>query len=307
MAASATKRMSAPIKSVGSETAAFLWHKIKGLMPDLYIAWIIAFIVTCWTKQFSLTEILKNLLLSSFDLLFLVHTGLSGFRANGAAWYLSAMLLAMAILYPILIRKRDLFLSLLAPLISVFLFGYMYQNWSGALGSPATWVGFATKGLIRGIAEISLGCVCYSLCQKLKPIQLTRLCRALLTFIEAGCYFFVIGMAFSHWHGKLDYLLVLSLSIGITITFSQKSYSAQIFKHPIYNWLGVFSYDLYLSHGFWSHAMNKMFPAKTYWQIFPYYLAIAFATAMFVMLVSKLLRQKLPTISEHLKKLLVQV
>lgn len=306
MAVSATKRMQNPIPSIGPDTASFLWHKIKGLIPDVYVAWVIGFIVECAYRGIPLGEWVRNFCYSAFDWLFLTQTGLMGFRANAVSWYLSAMLLAMAILYPIFVRKRELFLSLLAPLIAVLLLGYMYQSWKSGFGGPSSWTGFACKGAMRAVACICLGCVCYRINEKTREIKPTALCRGLLTILEFCAYLFVIVMAYDHRHSKLDFLMVLAYVVGVTISFSQKSFSSQIFRHRVFNWLGIFSFDLFLGHGFWSHAVSSIFPDLTYWQILPRYLAIDFATALVIMYTSKFIKKKWPAVSARLKRALLE-
>lgn len=306
MAVSATKRMQNPIESIGPDTANFIWHKIKGFLPNIYVAWVIGFIVECAYREIPAGEWVRNFGYSAFDWLFLTQTGLSGFRANAVSWYISAMLLVMAILYPIFVRKRELFLSLLAPLIAVLLLGYMYQNWKNALGGPSNWTGFACKGAMRAMAGICLGCVCYRINEKTRDLKPSALCRGLLTVIEFCAYFFVIAVAYNHVHSDIDFLMVLAYVIGVTISFSQKSFSAQIFRHRFFNWLGIFSFDLYLGHGFWSHAAKWLFPDLTYWQILPRYMAINLATAFVIMYTSKFIKKKWPAVTAKLKRALLE-
>ena len=306
MAVSAAKRMKKRQPySVGTETADFLWHKVKGLLPDVYVAWIAAIAVFHFARHLSVSETVRKVLFSIFDWLFLTQSGMSGYRFNGVTWYLSAMLLAMALLYPLLIWKRDLFLSWLAPLIAVFFYGYMYQAW-GNLSGPTSWVGFAMKGFIRAVAAISLGCFCYTLNQKWDRMKPTKLCRVLLTVAECGCYLFAVVMAFLSGHSKWDFIIVFFFAIGITLSFSQKSGSAQVFWHPCFNWLGIFSLDLYLSHAAWCYVMNELFPAKTYWQILPYYVMLSFFSAFVVMIISKWIGKRWGTFLAFLQKLMWQ-
>ena len=87
--------------SLGAETGAFLLKKYKSFCPEIIISYIFAFAVTYIGGK---TGFFKLLATSFSDVLLLGMTGLRIKPVNGAIWYLSSMLLAMAILYP-LVRK----------------------------------------------------------------------------------------------------------------------------------------------------------------------------------------------------------
>ena len=50
-------------------------------------------------------------------------SGMAGYRVNTVTWYISAMILAMLILYPLLIKYKDTFFFIIAPCLSIFLLG----------------------------------------------------------------------------------------------------------------------------------------------------------------------------------------
>ena len=305
MAASAVRRLQKPVESVGPETTHFIWRKVKGMLPNIYIAWVIAFIVETYGRHAPLGVSVNRFFYSAFELLFVTQSGLDFFRANSVTWYISAMLIAMAILYPILLRYPSLFLNLLAPLIAIFILGYLAELSSKAMGGPNISVGLTNKGMLRALAEISLGATCFSLNQLWKHIQPTKALSALLTVVESVCYLGVVAFAFNHGHSYNDFLMVLALAIGIPITFSGKSFLPSLFSHRVFHWLGAFSFDLYLSHGFWSHVMLPMFPQRSYLEILPIYLVAAVLTALFVHHASNLLRLATPSIKERLARVFI--
>lgn len=306
MAASSGKVHLTADQSAGPQTLRFLAKKVKKILPDIYIVWVIAFIVEACTRQWNFLQVIKNGMFTSFELLLVQQTGLKGFCANPVTWYLSAMLLAMALLYPFLIKNRSLFLCLAAPLITVFVTGYMFQNWSLGLKGPSVWLGFAFKGFIRAFAEISLGCVCYTLSQQLKACRPTKLFSILLAVLQTGCYLFIFIFALYGKHSALDFVVLLVMAIAITITFSENSILSGLLKSPGWAKVGRFSYDLFLSHGFWSHAMSAMFLHLNYWQKLPLYLAFSFLTALLVMYASSVLLRFWPAISAKIKMLLLR-
>ena len=94
--------------SLGKDTFYFIKRKISGLMPNIYVAWVIAFVVE-HIGEFHLITILIHLVQSFLELLLITETGLRLFLANSVSWYLSAMLLGMLILYPLMKKYKDTF------------------------------------------------------------------------------------------------------------------------------------------------------------------------------------------------------
>lgn len=91
-------------------------------------------------------------------------------------------------------------------------------------------------------------------------------------------------------HSQWDYILLILLAYGVLITFSGKGLVAPKLTHPIFGWLGAFSFNLYLGHGFWSHALEDFFPNLPYGQQLAIYCALSAGTALVIMYVSKLLQ-----------------
>lgn len=97
-------------------------------------------------------------------------------------------------------------------------------------------------------------------------------------------------MAYSYGHGgtKKDWLLVLLLAVSVICSFSQVSITDRFFSnHKIFNWLGEFSFSLYLGHGYWSHKISLLFPNLNYYQRMPIYIVISVITGLFIMYISK--------------------
>lgn len=285
LAASASKNMSAEV-SLGKDTFQFMKRKISGLMPNIYIAWIIAFLVE-HIDNFSIEEMCKHAVKSVWELLFLTESGLRSYSANAVCWYISAMLLVMLIIYPLLRKYKDTFFYIIAPLIVIFSMGITYQEWNN-LRVPHTWNGLFYKSLIRAVMEIALGCLCYKFSQAICKATYTRIAKVFWTILEWGGYTAVLIWVYGRIPSKMDWTLVLLLAVSITCTFSQVSITDRFFsRHKIFNWLGEFSFSLFLGHGYWSHKMKILFPDLDYWQRLPIYMGLAFGTGIFIMYVSK--------------------
>ena len=175
MAKSAEKRYDNQLNT-GKDSINFIFGKIKNLFPEILIAYIIGFFVEHLNENFTNKELIKDFISSIWELLFLNDSGLMGFRANAVVWYISSMLISMLILYPLLRKYKNTFLMIMAPLITIFIYGIMYQNLQ-SLRAPHYWNGFVYKGLLRALAAISLGCICYLLVRFIKNIIIQKFRR----------------------------------------------------------------------------------------------------------------------------------
>lgn len=110
---------------VGVETIRFLWGKVKALWPYYLPACAIGCLLFLLTKE--------NLHPGWFvpylpSLFFLQETGLSDASFTGLpSWYISSMLIAMAVLYPICRKFYFSFTSLFGLLLGILMTGALIQ------------------------------------------------------------------------------------------------------------------------------------------------------------------------------------
>lgn len=154
--------------------------------------------------------------------------------------------------------------------------------------------------------SILLGCVAYKISEYLKQKEFTNLSKILFSIVEFLGYAAVFVVSFFTGRGKEDWFLLLVLAVCITITVSNVSIWADWFSHPIFNWLGIFSYSLYLGHGFWSNSMVELFPELNYWTRIPVYLSISFATGLVIHFVSRGLRKLWKEKSQQIKRMFLK-
>lgn len=272
--------------SLGQTTFQFMKKKIVGLMPDIYIAWIVAFFVEHIGK-FSIQKMVKDAFTSIWELLFLTNSGLSGYRCNHVTWYISAMLLVMLFLFPLMRKYKDSFFYIIAPLSVIFLMGISCHTWDSYRGGNDIY-----RNIVRATIGLMLGCLCYKAGKKIRSTHYTSLGKILLTLLEWLGYGIVIAWSFNHRSSKMDWIMLLPLALAVTISFSQTSLTDSFFsRYGIFNKLGQFSFDLYLGHGYWSHKMKLLFPQLNYYQRLPIYIGLAIITGLFIMFTSGILKK----------------
>lgn len=128
MALSASKKPPAKIETLGSETVSFVFGKIKTILPYYIFGSVVTLLANVVYQGFESTFQPGKLLRAPFTVLFLQVSGIPSYNITGANWYLSAMFLSMLILYPLLRKQTDIFMKVIAPFVSIMLYGYMLRH-----------------------------------------------------------------------------------------------------------------------------------------------------------------------------------
>ena len=158
MVHSATKTAHDPAQ-IGRETFQFVVHKISRLFPYYLFSYAVSFIYMHLFQPVTYTpvQLLKEMAKSIIPFFFLNLSGLDGYEVVGATWYISAMILAMMFIYPLLLKNRNYFLWVFSPLVAVI--GYGIIRHEGF--QTTTWNGFYYGGMLRAFAGLCLGACTY--------------------------------------------------------------------------------------------------------------------------------------------------
>ena len=259
MAKSAARRANEPLDSLGRETTVFIWNKIKPLLFFYVLAVICSYSCTVVTKNFTVSQSVHNFLLGIWDLSFLRASGIKTYGLVRATWYLSAMFISMLALYPLLRRLKDQFTHILAPLITIFFLGFLSQKF-GNLDQYVNHYAFIFTGVMRALAEISLGCICYAVCEKLRTMNLTLFARILITLTQIAGYGAVLYWATDLPMKQFDFVMVAFLAVSITLSFSGQGILVPLFHGSFFTLLGKLSMVIYLNHMWIKDLLAKLLP-----------------------------------------------
>lgn len=238
---------------LGKETLLFIYKKIKNFFPYILVCFIGGLIV----KSIFSDMTIKDYVLSIWDLTFLRMAGFRTTVVNGNVWYISAMLLAMLILYPLLRKFKKNFVYLGAPIIVIFLAGILNHNYL-SLRTPEDWLGFFYKGFIRAFLELSLGTILYLICEKMKTLNFTKIGKISITLVEiVGFLIPFIMSQFVEKATTYDFIVLIIMSISIVIAFSEKTLEFKFFDNKIIYYLEKLSLPVYLSHIFIRTIINE--------------------------------------------------
>lgn len=253
MAKTALNKKDTKNQNLGIETLDFIWRKIKAFFPYVFICFVAGLIV----KSIFGTMEFGDYILGIFDLLFIRMAGFKETVVNGVVWYISAMLISMLIIYPLIRKYKYNFIYIVAPVI-VLLGGGWLNHTYGSLRVPDLWIGFCYKGLFRAFIELCLGSIIYSVSEKIKEINFTKIGTFLITIIEISLFTLpFITSQFIERATRYDYVVLFLLAIAIAFAFSEKTYFSNKLNNKFIYHLEKLSLPVYLSHTFLRTIINK--------------------------------------------------
>lgn len=284
-------------KGLFVENIRFNLDKISKFYPQYLIAFLIAFFLrNLVAMENSLSETLFNGLFTSGEVFLQAAAGIPHRRYyyNGPTWYLSAMVLAMFVLYPMARKNPKRFNTYIAPIL--VLLGYsnlanFFENYSITCGE---WIYFLDGGLLRGIAGISLGCVLFQICQAIREssYELSTPGRVLATVAEVALlalivYLMVAAKGLKNYKLAVDYLIIVSMAVLLLIVFTKSSYFSQIIGDGIGRFSAWISLPIYLNHRVWTYVLATVTPELTFRQNFLLYTGLTLVTALISIPLSK--------------------
>ena len=144
-------------------TISFLLGKIKAFYLPLCLANLVQLVINCLMNHVStLGGVLEKIWHFKWEFLllqcagFIQNPSFNGDYLIGPAWFLSAMMLSLAVIYPLAKHFRKLFVSIIAPLSIVFI----YSGFTQAYGTLNVGNGFRfviMDATLRAFAGISAG------------------------------------------------------------------------------------------------------------------------------------------------------
>lgn len=289
--------------SAGKETVQYLQKKISVLFPMILIAWILTFGLICSAQKLTSVAALQLFAERWWEILCLKMTGLDGGDVDNVVWAVSAIILSIAILYPLLRKYQDTMLYIILPISAALILGWLFQN--GALRTKQqNWYGFAYKGMLHGFAVVSCGVICFPIAQYLKQLHLTRFAKILVTVLKWACFLSVFAAMFVNFPNKGEYSFLLVLAVGIILTFSECGIDIGWYNRKIASALGKVSFPLLLSFMGIRNYWKVLFPEITEPNsITILYVLLSCMVALFVMLLSKIMNLLLQINSKNQKNI----
>ena len=238
-----------PQDSLGVSTARFLYNKFKALFLYLFPAVIISFILVSVAMRREFSKSFSRIPLLIFDFFPLREAGFRGDYVIGISWYLSAMFLALAILYPLCKKYRTTMTMIVCPVTAVLLYGALSFHY-GHMAIVTTFMdnSLISSGLLRGIAGCALGCTLYEICNYLSLKKVTMTGRVFFTSLEIIGFVFLISTMHNHPKSSYDFILIFVIFFLLLIGVGGISLSSLLFRGKIIKCFGTASTLIVLLH-----------------------------------------------------------
>lgn len=265
-------------KSIYDENIKAFIRKVKSFFPYILVAALFSIVISS-VGRFDPVKILTDVRDISIELFGLQMLGFIGNIATGVTWYISVLLIASFLLFPLLHTKRDLLVKYICPILSVAIYGYLFYT-GGCINHPGTWLGLCHKGLLRGFADIFFGIVAYTITDRIDSME-SRKYDVLFNIAEPICFFSVIAYAIFHGVSDgCDFFVLPLILLLVAISFSSRSLGRRIFRGRIWNFLGVFSLSVYLNHYYVVSTLLRLLPSADSVALVVMYVTISLVLAV---------------------------
>lgn len=238
-----------PNDSLGVATVRFIYNKFKSLFLYLFPAVILSYILSCVRRDRGLLASFERVPLLLFDFFPLREAGYRGDYVVGISWYLSAMLLALAILFPLCKKYGKTMTMITCPIGALLIYGTL-SHYYGHIAIASTYLEGALigSGLLRGIAGCALGCVLYEACEALSVKKITLFGRSLFTVLEIIGFVFLIFIMREYPKSQYDYILILVIFLLLLIGIGGISFSSLLLSGKYTKFFGTASTLIVLLH-----------------------------------------------------------
>lgn len=251
--------------TIGSNTFDFCVRKIKLIFPY----YILAVLASTLSLLLFSKDFLHDFAVRLPSAFLLQRTGISDTDFVTVAWYICSLLLALAIIYPLLLKNFDMTTLVVAPVVSSLLIGYMTKTY-GQMPTNSLFLGVTYAGNIRGFAVVLLGCFCYAVGEKIKAKrqEFSLLQRKLLAAVENACWLISMFFMVSRISAVYEAYIVYFMALGVTLTFS-RDFTSNIYDRRWVYYLGRLSLPIYLFQNIARAVVNyKLFHLPVQLQIF---------------------------------------
>lgn len=281
-------------KSIAYDTV----HQVIKRYMSLFYFWLPAFLASFllqhWNRMADgdFVSTFKEFLFSLFELAGLSMSGINQgvVKWHFAMWYVSALLISIMIIYPIMRRYRYYFTMIAAPLIACFGYGWLSVNYR-AIGAIEEWNGIVQAGMIRGLAGLSVGCIVFQLTNIRLPFPKTKRNDVIFTLIEMVLLFAALFIIYMQNNSLSDFFLVALFAILIYLSFAWDGAFNRLCDNHFCRFLGRFSVPLYVSHTLGFYLQREFWIPLEWKYRYLLYIASAFVFACLDYLFGNLMKK----------------
>lgn len=230
------------------EFVGFLRHKISAFYPEMVLGSVIG-LLSAWAcaEQLNILTCLRNIadvVISSAMLMNM--SGCAGEGFNGVVWYLSSLIFATCILYPVLRFRRLPAIGIGAALL--LLWGLMAATDDNFFRAKSVFCGIYI-GNLRALVELCVGAGLFECVEPLRRWGHRGMRRRMLVAAKSV---FMIAFFWYCLNPRLECAPMVMLAICglIVISFALASEYTLLLQNKYVAFLGIYSLSLYLGHEF---------------------------------------------------------
>ncbi len=229
--------------SMGDKT----WNEIFKRVKALYPAFILAYAVAVIARSYYSGEVVYRIVSRSLGEVFLLlGAGFyeSGYVIIGPIWYLSDLLIIILLAFPLMVKYKNRFCTIIAPLTAIFGYAYLDMGWHNVSLSVES-IGIICGGLLRAACGVALGSIAYYLTSKreLLDIEKHKYLIVLVNMMLLVSVLYFMNNSYGDYH---DFIQIILFSILIVIAFRYRKET--IFNNRVSEILGEYSGILYVTH-----------------------------------------------------------
>ena len=170
------------------------------------------------------------------------------------------MIIGMLVIYPLAKKYKKNFSWVIAPLIVIFVGGYMIKT-APSLRDAKAWIVFTTVGNAKAIFELAAGCIVYEISEWLKTISFTKIGKFTLSLIGTLSFAFVISVnLLKNDVRSFDWLFIMCLMVGVAIAFSEQTLFFNLADNRLFFFLEKVSAPLFLNNFVFIKITNEFAP-----------------------------------------------
>lgn len=260
-------------------------RKIRVFYPYYIFSIIAQFVFLLIIDRISLYEATHRLLVSIPEVVIVSMNGIYYENAvfGGGGWFLSAMLIAIFFLYPVLRYNYEYATKVIFPIMGIIGTGTLFMNFHTLNTALSPMLNnMILSGTVRATAEIALGAFGFELAQEIGKKHCSKFVCFLLTFLKWFYFLVAIIYALSGYDNSLTAVVFLFILGGCVLSFSSNTYCITCNKAVFF--AGKFSVSLFLTHCVVRTAAVKLIRGNISISKLLILLSISFALALSVML-----------------------
>ena len=288
-------------KNKGRDTMAFVWKRIKKLIPYIVISFLVSFIIFTYNghEPYELANSIWNLLLLR----------VFGFQSSSILspfWYIGVLIFVMFITYPSLVKHKENYILRISPIIVLLVLGFISNKYNYLGLSFGHWLNITNASVFRGLAEMNLGMIIYYISKRLEKVEYTKFFRWFLTIVgELLLILVVIGAEFSI-PTQYDMVFLLMISIAVLIISSTKTYEYKLFTNKFTNYLERLSMPMFINQMSVIYFLQLLSKKITFidWQVSLIAVGLTLICSIIEMLLIDFLKTK--NLGEKLKPIIIK-